>query len=118
MIFSLALILLGMQLIFLGISAKLLGYNQRFIYKDRVIDFIEGKFTLERGLIIGMSIFAVGILLGLLAIYRLFNLPSYGQINVGLTKLAIVSVALLLFGVQLIAFAFYLSLLDIKSTLE
>ncbi len=118
MIFSLASIFLGIQFIFLGISAKMLGYYRGFIYRDAVIDFIESKLTLEKGIIIGITIFFLGFLLGIVVIYRLFHLSIYGPVDIGLTKLALISVAMLLLGIQLIAFAFYLGLLDIKSTLE
>lgn len=119
MIFSFAAIFLGIQFIFLGISSKVIGYHQRFIPKGEVVKFIESKFTLEKGLILGGIIFLSGLVLLIFVVYRLMNLPVYGgSVNIGLTKLAIISSALLLIGVQLMASAFHLGFLDMKSTLE
>jgi glycosyltransferase involved in cell wall biosynthesis len=118
MVFSLASALLGMQLIFFGISAKFIGFKQGLIPEDKIVKFIKEKFHLETCIIAGSILCFIGLLFASLAVIHLLNLESYNSIDIGLTKLAILSATLLLFGVQLLASGFYIGLLDIKATLK
>ena len=118
MIFSQASMFVGLQLIFLGFSAKILGHAQGLIPRSSGIIFFMERFTLEKGLILGVIIFFIGLVSCFFVVLKLSSLPNYGPVNMVLTKSAIISETIVLLGVQLMASAFYISFLDIKATLE
>ncbi len=118
MVFSLAVALLGMQLIFFGVSAKFVGFQQGLIPEDRIVKFIKERFHLETCILAGIFLSLIGLFFTGISVIRLIGLDNYNSIDIGLTKLAIVSATLLLFGVQLLASSFYVGLLDMRSTLK
>ncbi|MFH1202764.1 MAG: glycosyltransferase family 2 protein [Candidatus Omnitrophota bacterium] len=118
MIGASALMFVGMQIILFGASAKLAAFYSRFTKEDSLVKFIIKYFTLEKGILLGSVIFAIGLLISLSTLYFLSRLPAYGPINVRLTRLAIGGITFIILGIQLFFSSFYLSLFDIESTLE
>ncbi|MBD3379124.1 MAG: glycosyltransferase [Candidatus Omnitrophica bacterium] len=118
MIFSHGSVFLGLQLMLLGISAKIKGCAEGMIPQDAVVKFVKEKFRLEKGLQAGFAVMLAGLALGGFTVWKLYLQQSSLTVNIGLTKLAIISVTVILLGLQLMAASFYLSLADIDRTLE
>jgi len=118
-IFANACLLTGLQVMLFGIYAIIHNSSQGLIERDRISDFFEKNFTLERGLVIGAVILGVGIIMGITTIVLIFKLTGdFSEIHVSLTKLAAVSIFIVLLGIQLIFSSFYISLFSTTKTLE
>jgi glycosyltransferase involved in cell wall biosynthesis len=114
-----ALTLVGMQAVIFGISAAILNQRMGYVEADRVSRWFQKHFTLERGLVGGLLVFLAGLALDLTAIVMLFERYSAdAEIDLPLTRLAIISVFLTLFGIQAVFGAFYMSFLDAEKTLK
>ncbi len=117
--FSSAMMLVGMQVIMFGISAAIVNRRMGWTESDHVSRWFQKRFTLERGLVGGLLIFSLGILLGLAAVAMLFDRTgAQSEIDVPLTRMAIIAVFLTLFGLQVVFGTFYLSFLDVGKTLK
>lgn len=118
-IFANACLLTGLQVMLFGVYAIILNSSQGLIERDRISDFFEKNFTLERGLVIGAVILGVGIIMGITTIVLMFKLTGdFSEIHVSLTKLAAVSIFIVLLGIQMIFSSFYISLFSTTKTLE
>jgi glycosyltransferase involved in cell wall biosynthesis len=118
-IFANACLLTGLQVMLFGIYAIILNSSQGLIERDRISDFFEKNFTLERGLVIGAVILSVGIIMGITTIVLIFKLAGdSSEIHVSFTKLAAVSIFIVLLGIQTIFSSFYISLFSTTKTLE
>jgi hypothetical protein len=81
--------------------------------------FFRKHFTLERGLVVGGILVALGGIAGittLFLIYKFANNLSY--VNIPYTQLAIASIFIVMIGIQFIFTSFYMSFLDLEKTLE
>jgi glycosyltransferase involved in cell wall biosynthesis len=117
--FCSALMLVGMQVIMFGVSAAIVNRRMGWTEADRVSQWFQQRFTLERGLVGGLLIFLAGLALGLAVAVMLFQRSSaQSEIDVPLTRMAIVAVFLTLFGIQAVFGAFYVSFLDVGKTLK
>jgi glycosyltransferase involved in cell wall biosynthesis len=117
--FSCALTLVGVQVFMFGIAAAILNHNMGWTEPDRLSRWFEKYFTLERGLIGGLIFFLTGLVLDLIAIVMLFQRYStISDIDISLTRLAVISVFLTLFGIQVMFGAFYIGMLDTGKTLR
>jgi hypothetical protein len=117
--FSSALVLVGMQVVMFGISAAVLNQRMGYVEADFVSRWIQRHFTLERGLVGGLLMFLIGLALDLAVVVMLFERYSaHAEIDIPLTRLAIISVFLTLFGIQAVFAAFYMSFLDVGRTLK
>ncbi len=118
-IFANACLLTGLQVMLFGVYAIILNSSQGLIERDRISDFFEKNFTLERGLVIGAVILGVGIIMGITTIVLIFKLTGdFSEIHVSLTKLAAVSIFIVLLGIQMIFSSFYISLFSTTKTLK
>jgi glycosyltransferase involved in cell wall biosynthesis len=117
-IFANACLLMGMQITLFGIYAIILNSSRGLIEPDRICAFFRKNFSLERGLILGGSILGLGIAMGLITLILFFKLAlNAPNVNMPLTKLAIVSIFIVLLGIQIIFSSFYISLFDTTKTL-
>jgi len=118
-IFANACLLMGVQVMLFGVYAIILNSSRGLVERDRVSDFFEKNFTLERGLVIGAVILGVGIIMGITTIVLIFKLAGdFSKIHVSLTKLATVSIFIVLLGIQMIFSSFYISLFSTTKTLK
>jgi hypothetical protein len=102
-----------------GISAAIVNRRMGWTESDHVSQWFQKRFTLERGLVGGLLIFSLGILLGLAVVAMLFDRTgAQSEIDVPLTRMAIIAVFLALFGLQVVFGTFYLSFLDVGKTLK
>jgi glycosyltransferase involved in cell wall biosynthesis len=117
--FSSAMMLVGMQVIMFGVSAAIVNRRMGWTEADRVSQWVQKRFTLERGLVGGLLILMIGVMLGLAAIVMLFDRAgTQSGIDVPLTRTAIIAVFLTLFGIQVVFGTFYVSFLDVGRTLK
>lgn len=117
-IFANACLLMGMQIMLFGIYAIILNSSRGLIESDRISVFFRKNFSLERGLILGGVIFGLGIAMGLITLILFFKLTlNTPNVHIPLTKLAIVSMFIVLLGIQIMFSSFYISLFDTTKTL-
>lgn len=117
--FASALFFMGIQIALFGIYSIILN-NANGILKDDVItEFFKRHFSLERGLIFGGLILGIGAIAGvttLFLIYTYANNLSY--VNVPLARLAIISIFVVLLGIQIVFSSFFISLFNIREMLK
>ncbi|MEN6458359.1 MAG: glycosyltransferase family 2 protein [Thermoguttaceae bacterium] len=114
-----AITLLGVQVLMFGLSATILNRDMGGVEHDRVSRWFDRHFTLERGLLGSLLVVVVGLLLDVVTVVLLFQRYSaFPDIDIPLTRLAVISVFLTLLGIQGVFGAFYLSLLDTERMLK
>lgn len=113
MILGSLLALIGFQVIALGVYAMVFAFSQKFVEKSRTHDLVLKYFSLERGILLGGSIFLVGLVINL---YILFVWVTGDFAFGGKPHLreAILAMTLMVIGIQIIFSSFFLSFLGIK----
>lgn len=118
-VFFSALTIVGAQVLMFGVYATMLNQEAEGIEVDRISRWFRRHFTLERGLIGGVLLFAIGLVLDFVAVAMLYQRYSeVPVIDVPITGLAVISVFLTLLGIQVIFTSFYMGLLDMGRTLK
>jgi glycosyltransferase involved in cell wall biosynthesis len=119
MMFGGILSLLGLQVALLGVYAIVSNSMQGLGRENRLARAVTRVFKLEWALIASCVVLFAGIALGLGTIVLLWQVAhANAPVNVPVTKLAILSSFLFLLGLQLFFSAFYLSLANLRRTLE
>jgi glycosyltransferase involved in cell wall biosynthesis len=118
-LFAGALVFIGLEVALSGVFGLVLyasgGQAQRTNWLTR---FVVRSFSLERGLIVGVVILCAGLAMSLATTGVLVRVSAPEVIDVGVTRLSIISTFVVLLGVQVIAFSFFLGLADLNKTLE
>jgi glycosyltransferase involved in cell wall biosynthesis len=118
-LFANACLLTGIQVMLFGIFAIIFNSSAGLVEQDRISNFFRRNFTLERGLVIGGLVFGLGIIMGLVTMVLLLKFTmDFPSVHIPLTKLAIVSIFIVLLGIQIIFSSFYISLFDPTRTLK
>jgi len=107
-ILSSMLVLIGYQLIFLGVYASIYLIERRSINPDKLTKFLVKNITLEKGLLIGLIIFIIGLTYSLTL---LFNWINSGFQKIPAVNQSILSYTLIIIGIQTIFNSFYLSMI-------
>jgi glycosyltransferase involved in cell wall biosynthesis len=112
MVLACLLCLLGYQVLLLGLSARSLSVTRGFSSSDLLIQCVYRHFTLEKGLLLGRVIFAVGFLID--------GWIAYGWVKSGFGELqkvrpALFALLLMILGTQTIFSAFFVSMLGIPT---
>lgn len=112
MVLACLLCLLGYQVLLLGLSARTLSVTRGFSSSDLLIQYVYRHFTLEKGLLLGCVIFAVGFLID--------SWIAYGWMKSGFGELqkvrpALFALLLMVLGTQTIFSAFFVSMLGIPT---
>ena len=112
MVLACLLCLLGYQVLLLGLSARTLSVTRGFSGSDPLIQFVYRHFTLEKGLLLGCVIFAVGFLID--------GWIAYGWVKNGFGELqkvrpALFALLLMILGTQTIFSAFFVSMLGVPT---
>ena len=112
MVLACLLCLLGYQVLLLGFSARTLSVTRGFSSSDSLIQSVYRHFTLEKGLLLGCVIFAVGFLID--------GWIAYGWVKSGFGELqkvrpALFALLLMILGTQTIFSAFFVSMLGIPT---
>jgi len=109
MFFASLLTLTGFQIISLGFYAKTYALTQR-LEKDRLILFLTKHFTLERGLIVSLIFFLLGLIPNIYILYISIK-TSFGPIDQ--IKPALFGLTFIVIGIQGIFSSFYFGVLGI-----
>ncbi len=109
MIFSSMLVLLGFQLINLGIFAKSYAFAEGFEKKDNLFSVFYKLFNLEKGILLGGSVVAAGIFMTISIIKQWIIFGSVSQ-----ERNELFAFTLIVIGVQVIFSSFLISLIGIK----
>ncbi len=116
MILASVIALIGMQIIGLGLFARFFSLTEELDgERDSLLQWLSRRFTLERGLILGASIFLIGFVVdGAIFIKWIAN--HLGPLNE--VRPAILATTLLGMGTQVIFGSFFLSFLVFKKNLH
>jgi len=104
------LTLLGYQIVNLGIYAKAISYTRNVLIDDKFIINFYKKFTLEKGLYLGLIIFLIGFLINLF-ILIVWIKANFGELH--RVREALLGLILIVVGIQTIFSSFLLSMLKI-----
>ncbi|MCK5242894.1 glycosyltransferase family 2 protein [bacterium] len=117
--FANALLFMGLQIGLFGVYAVIFNTSQGLMDEDGLSRWINKYFNLELGLVIGSIVLFLGLVISGGTISTLLKVSaSMGSVNIPVTKLAIISVFTILLGIQIVFSSFYLSLFNLKKTLE
>ena len=108
MIAGCLLAIVGYQIVFLGLFAKIYGSHHGLKKRDWITEFISKQLTLARGVTVGLVILLVGFVYTLYLLLKWIgsgytDLPVFDQDIAGLTLLVI--------GLQTIFYSFFLSVI-------
>lgn len=112
MVLACLLCLLGYQVLLLGLSARTLSVTRGFSGSDPLIQFVYRHFTLEKGLLLGCVIFAVGFLIDSWIAYGWMK-SDFGELQK--VRPALFALLLMILGTQTIFSAFFVSMLGIPT---
>jgi hypothetical protein len=104
-------VLVGLQVISLGLYAKVFSISEHFEERSRLVSGLTRHFNLERGIVVGSLIFLAGVGLNLNILITWLNLGFGGQPRI---REAILGMTLVVVGLQIVFSSFFLSLLVIK----
>jgi len=113
MILGSLLSLLGYQVITLGIYAKFYSLTSRFQEKDPIIQWLKGKFNLERGSVLGIIVFTLGLVINLFVLYQWIAVGFGGHTRI---REVILAMTLMVIGAQTVFSSFFMSILTMKNT--
>ena len=118
MFFLQGLIILGAQLIFLGITARQFSQLKRFSIRTHPIDRLLAGFSMEAGIALGILIAGIGLGTCVWVGLELFEFISEpgnrGIFNMRLTKIGTVGTTFAILGLQLIFSSFYAGLFSVE----
>jgi hypothetical protein len=118
MIFAQGLIILGAQLIFLGVTARGFSQLKRLAIRNQPLDRFLDRFSLETGIALGIVSAVTGLAVCGWVGWELFEFISEpdnrGVFNMRLTKIGIVGTTFAVLGLQLIFSSFYSGLFNVE----
>jgi glycosyltransferase involved in cell wall biosynthesis len=103
-----AFAILGVQLVFLGLAAKTYSRGEFLVRRDRWVDFLDRRFTLERGLLAGLALAAAGI--GING-WILASWLGEGRGQLFAVRPALLGLSLIVVGAQVVFGSFFISVL-------
>lgn len=110
-LFGSLLSILGYQTLNTGIQAKAYAQNQEFKFSDKFIVKFYKKFSLEKGIILGLMLFSIGFLLDLFILLEWIR-AGYKDLNEA--SMVALSSSLIIIGAQTVFSSFFLSILAPK----
>ncbi|MBA3064687.1 glycosyltransferase family 2 protein [Candidatus Woesearchaeota archaeon] len=111
MLFGSLLTLLGYHIVTIGLYARTYAITIGFEKHDNLIDFIAKYISLERGMVIGLAVFLIGLFISLKI---LFNWVHGGFSSMNEIRNVIFSITILIVGIQTIFSSFFLSMLLVE----
>jgi glycosyltransferase involved in cell wall biosynthesis len=114
LLYSDTAIIIGFQLVSFAFFTKVFAISEGLLPPDKRLIKLINYFNLEVGLIIGISLFLLGLLGSIIAFIQ-WELLSFGALNPANTmRLVIPSVTAIALGLQVIFSSFFLSVLELK----
>ena len=118
-VFANALLFMGIQVTLFGIYSMILNRSRGIATENGITRFFQNHFALERGLILGGFVLAVGIFLGLATAFFILKFANnLTHVHIPLARLAIFAIFTCLTGIQILFGSFYISLLNLDKTLK
>lgn len=115
MAYAAALAILGYQAILFSVMLKLFAAREGFLPMSQTYRRLVERFSVERGLVIGMVIFVAGILAGVLQLFR-WGGANFGAMDAERTiRIAIPAVLGVVLGFQTIMFSMFTGVLSIPT---
>lgn len=112
MVLGSLLAVLGMQMLIFGISARAYAFSEHFIERDQLLQIFFSRYSLERGLTLGLALGALGLTLLIYILFRwLLGDASFGAL-IHLHE-AIAASTLTMLGAQIVIASFFISLLSL-----
>lgn len=105
--FGLLLMLAGANIITQGLIAKIMLLNRTMRMKNKLVRFVVSKFTLERGVILGIIVLALGLIIDG---HLLFIWLQTSQAMEGSIHLAFVGSGLIVLGLHIVFSSFLLGI--------
>ncbi|MGI9051869.1 MAG: glycosyltransferase family 2 protein [Ilumatobacteraceae bacterium] len=113
LIYAAALVVLGYQAALFSLVTRYYATQRGFLPASRSVNDLADRWSLERGLVAGGLIFACGLLVGLLQVFR-WSGEGFGQMNTRESVSAAIPAMLgLTLGFQTIMFSMFASILSI-----
>ena len=103
--------ILGVQVITTGLFAKVYSYERHFDRRDPLLRRLARSFNLERGLLLGLLVFASGFVLDLSVLMQWARV-DFGPLSA--LRPAIVGGTLMAVGAQAVFSSFFLSMLSVQ----
>ncbi|MEW6008119.1 MAG: glycosyltransferase family 2 protein [Candidatus Omnitrophota bacterium] len=103
--------ILGLQVLSLGLYAKTYSFFEGFVKNDKTLFFILRFFNLEKGILLGIVIFSIGLIANIRIIIKWIAV-NFGALDK--ERLALFGITFMIIGVQVIFSSFFLSLLTIR----
>jgi len=100
--------IVGYQIVFLGLFAKVYGSHHGLKKRDRLTEFISKQLTLARGATAGLAVFLAGFVYTL---HLLLNWIERGYAGLPMLNQDIAAFTLLVIGLQTIFYSFFLSVI-------
>lgn len=111
MVFASSICILSSQIFYLGVYAHAYAIKQGFLKYDPFTLFVQRRFNLEKGLLLGGSIFVVGFIILLFIFIDWFS-ENFGALY--RIREAILAMTLLIIGLQTMFSSFFLSFLFLE----
>jgi len=111
MVFASVVCILSYQILNLGIYAHTFAIGQGFLRYDKFTRFLERHFSLERGILLGVCLFLLGLVINAFIFAEWFS-RNFGALY--RIRESILSMTLLIIGLQTVFSSFFISLLLIK----
>ncbi len=108
MVFSSVISILSYQILNLGVYAHTFAIGQGFLKYDRFTLFFKRHFSLERGLAVGVFLFAIGLVINIFIFIEWFS-KHFGVLY--RIRESILAMTLLIIGLQTIFSSFFIDLL-------
>jgi len=113
LMYSISAVVLGYQSILLFVFAELMAVETGLHPLGSRFAFLQERRTLERCMVIGVTLIIVGVVLGIIAA-RQWSLVGFGSLRPALTiRFVICSVLFLLLGGQTLLAGFYFGLMNL-----
>ncbi len=114
LLYALAFVMIGLQAVIFAIFTKTLAVNLKLLPMNDTIDKILGKLTLEKGLVVGAILIAVG-LTGAIYAIAIWEEGEFFELGITITmRIVIASFTLLVMGFQIIFSSFFFSALKLN----
>jgi glycosyltransferase involved in cell wall biosynthesis len=111
MVFASVICILSYQLLNLGIYAHTFAVGEGFLKFDRITMLFQRHFTLEKGLIIGVLLFILGLGINILIFAEWFS-KNFGALY--RIRESVLAMTLLVIGLQTVFSSFFINLLLLK----
>ena len=107
--------ILGVQVLWLGLCARTYSLSEEFDQEDQLLLRFYRLFKLETGLVLGLALFAIGVLIDAGILWR-WVAQGFGPLYAH--KAAVFAATLMGVGVQTVFSSFFISLMSLRKSLD